>query len=251
MTSAWVVIPTYNEVDNVSDLIVRVGAALERCDPAVHGRILIVDDGSPDGTGALADAIAATRSDVAVLHRPAKGGIAGAYVAGFQRALTDGADLVVQMDADFSHDPRDIPRLIAAARGGADLVLGSRYVVGGATDGWTWHRRWLSRLGGRYASAVLGLAVTDPTGGFKCLTARTLRTIDLDELESHGYVFQVELTHAAVAAALSISEVPIVFRERQRGHSKMSAAIAIEALWRVPLIRLHAVQSRLAPASGH
>jgi dolichol-phosphate mannosyltransferase len=226
MTRVHVVIPTYNELDNLVPLLERARAALPRA------TILIVDDASPDGTGLLARELGAE-----VLHRPAKAGIAAAYVAGFRRALAAGADLVVQMDADLSHDPADLPRLIAAVRDGADLALGSRYVAGGRTVGWSPARKALSRGGGMYAAFILGLPVRDPTGGYKVWRAATLRALDLEALGSRGYAFQVETTYAAARLGCTIAEVPITFRERRHGHSKMSAAIAFEAMWRVPMLR--------------
>ena len=251
MTNVWIIVPTFCEVENLVPLLERIEPAVAACDPPVDATVLIVDDASPDGTGALAGALARTRPWLQLLHREGKGGLAGAYVAGFHRALAAGADLVVQLDADLSHDPADIPRLIAAARDGADVVLGSRYLEGGGTPGWSPARRLLSRGGGRYAAAVLGLAVSDPTGGLKCLTARALRAVDLDALSSRGYAFQIEVTYEAVVAGLTVAEVPIVFRERERGRSKMSAGIALEALWRVPLLRLQARHAALgAPVAA-
>ena len=200
--------------------------------------MLVVDDGSPDGTGERADELARVHDDVRVHHRPGKGGLGGAYLAGFDIALAGGADLIVEMDADLSHDPADLPRLIEAARHGADVVLGSRYVEGGGVEGWSLHRRLLSRAGGRYAAAVLGLPFRDLTGGFKCFRAGALRALDGDLVHSRGYAFQIELTYHAARAGLEIAEIPIVFREREHGTSKMSPAIALEAMWRVPLMRM-------------
>jgi dolichol-phosphate mannosyltransferase len=238
MTSAWVVLPTYDERENLEAVVARTRAALAGCAPPVDGTILVVDDGSPDGTGELADALARAHDDVRVMHRGRKAGLGGAYLAGFAVALEGGADLVLEMDADLSHDPADIPRLIAAARRGADVVLGSRYLPGGGVVGWPAHRKILSRAGGRYAAAVLGLRLTDLTGGFKCFSARALRILLHERVESHGYGFQIELTYLAARTGLEITEVPIVFRDRERGYSKMSPAIAFEALWKVPLLRL-------------
>jgi dolichol-phosphate mannosyltransferase len=237
MTSLWVVIPTYNEVDNLVPLLERSRAALASCEPPLDVTFLVVDDGSPDGTGELADALAARWADVRVLHRREKSGLAAAYLAGFDVALIAGADLVVEMDADLSHDPADLPRLVAAARDGADIALGSRYVPGGSTEGWPLPRRLLSRAGGAYASFVLGLGVRDPTGGFKCFRAGTLRALDLEAIASRGHAFQVETTFLALRSGRRVVEVPITFREREHGHSKMSLAIAVEAIWRVPLLR--------------
>jgi dolichol-phosphate mannosyltransferase len=223
--SACVVIPTYEEAENLPALVVAVRSALD-C------TIGIVDDGSPDGTGALADALADW-----VIHRERKQGLASAYVAGFRRALTAGAEYVLEMDADFSHDPADLPRLLDAARAGADVVLGSRYVAGGGVEGMPLHRRLLSRGGSAYARAVLGCPLRDLTGGFKCFRADALRAIDLDAIAATGFAFQVEATYRAVCAGLRVEEVPIVFHERRAGHSKLSAGIAAEALWRIPALR--------------
>jgi len=242
MTSVWVVIPTYDERENLPTVVALARAALAGCDPPVDGSVLVVDDASPDGTGELADELARAHDDVHVHHRAGKGGLGGAYLAGFELALTGGADLIVEMDADLSHDPADLPRLIEAARHGADVVLGSRYVPGGGVEGWPLHRRLISRAGGRYAAAVLGLRLTDLTGGFKCFRAGALRALDGDLVHSRGYAFQIELTFHAARAGLEIVEVPIVFREREHGASKMTPAIAFEALWRVPLMRLGTVQ---------
>jgi dolichol-phosphate mannosyltransferase len=238
MTTAWVVLPTYNERENLTTVVSLTRAALASCDPPVEGTVLIVDDGSPDGTGELADALALDHTDVRVLHRARKGGLGGAYLAGFDAALMAGADFIIEMDADLSHDPADLPRLIDAARDGADVVLGSRYVPGGGVEGWPLHRRLISRAGGRYAAIMLGLPLSDLTGGFKCFRAGGLRALDPDLVHSRGYAFQIELTFQAARAGLEIAEIPIVFRERQRGTSKMSAAIALEAMWRVPLLRV-------------
>jgi dolichol-phosphate mannosyltransferase len=243
MTTAWVVLPTYNERENLTTVVTLARSALASCDPPVGGTVLIVDDGSPDGTGELADRLAREHADVRVLHRARKGGLGGAYLAGFDAALAAGADLVIEMDADLSHDPADLPRLIDAARGGADVVLGSRYVTGGGVEGWPLHRRLISRAGGRYAAITLGLPLSDLTGGFKCFRASALRGLDPDLVHSRGYAFQIELTYHAARAGLEIVEIPIVFRERELGRSKMSAAIALEAMWRVPLLRLHSLST--------
>jgi dolichol-phosphate mannosyltransferase len=223
--SACVVIPTYEEAENLAALVAAVRAALD-C------TIGIVDDGSPDGSGEIADALADW-----VIHRERKQGLASAYVAGFRRALADGADYVLEMDADFSHDPADLPRLLDAAWAGADVVLGSRYVEGGGVEGMPLYRRLLSRGGSAYARAVLGCPLRDLTGGFKCFRADALRAIDLDAIAATGFAFQVEATYRAVRAGLLVEEVPIVFHERRAGHSKLSAGIAAEALWRIPALR--------------
>ena len=225
-------IPTYNEAQNVEPVVLAALDAL----PADR-RVLIVDDASPDGTGEIADRLAAGNADVEVLHRPGKQGLGPAYVAGFRRALEGGADLVAQMDADFSHDPADLPRLLAAA-GDADLVLGSRYVDGGAVAEWGPLRKFISRGGSAYARAVLGLGVADLTGGFKVFHRRVLEAIDLGSIPSLGYAFQVETTYRAARAGFRIVEVPIVFRDRRVGESKMSGSIVAEAALRVPAMRL-------------
>ena len=228
----WLVVPTYNEADNLEPL---VHAALEALPEGSH--LLVVDDSSPDGTGELADRIAAGDERVEVLHRRGKRGLGPAYVEGFERALKGGATLVAQMDADFSHDPADLPRLLERL-GDADLVLGSRYVAGGGVTDWGRVRRLVSRGGSWYARKVLGLDVRDLTGGFKCFRREVLEAIDLPTVRSRGYAFQVELTHRAVRAGFRVVEVPIVFRDRRVGHSKMTGAIVMEAALRVPMMRL-------------
>jgi dolichol-phosphate mannosyltransferase len=248
MTQAWIVIPTYNEAENLAGIVAAARAAMAGVAGGVAASILVVDDNSPDGTGDIADELAAAYTDVHVLHRPAKAGLAAAYVAGFGRALAEGADYVLEMDADFSHDPADLPRLLEAARAGADVVIGSRYVRGGGVDGWSRTRELLSRLGGFYARAVLGSSIRDLTGGFKCFRADALRAIGLENLVAEGFAFQVETTYRAGRAGLRTVELPIVFHERRAGRSKMSAAIAAEALWRIPEMRLAARRRRLAPA---
>jgi dolichol-phosphate mannosyltransferase len=234
----WVVIPTYDEAGNVEAIARAVAGQLGPGD-----RILFVDDGSPDGTGEILDRLATGSGEIEVLHRPVKDGLGGALVAGFRRALESGAGLVVQMDADFSHDPASLPDLIAASRQ-ADLVIGSRYVAGGGVQDWGAFRRVLSRGGSLYSAAVLGLPQRDLTGGFKCWRAEALGRIDLDSVGSAGYSFQVELTWRAVRAGLTVVEVPIVFRERTEGRSKMSSAIVVEAAWRVPALRLRGDRRR-------
>ncbi len=230
--NTWVVLPTYNEAETIATIVRLLGEVL----PDSH-RILIVDDGSPDGTGEIADRLAAERGDVAVMHRSEKLGLGPAYIAGFEAALAGGAETVVQMDADLSHDPADLPGLLAAA-GDADLVIGSRYVPGGGVSDWGPGRRAISRWGSRYARATLGLDVEDLTGGFKCWRRRALEAIDLDVIESRGYAFQVEMTYRAAGTGMRIVEVPITFRERRGGESKMTGAIVLEAAWRVPALRV-------------
>jgi len=232
----WLILPTYNEAENVGPIVAAAGEVLGRAAPEGF-RVLIVDDGSPDGTGELADELAAVHDWVAVLHRTEKAGIGPAYLAGFRHALAAGAGFVMEMDSDFSHDPADLARLLAAAREGADLVLGSRYVPGGGVRNWGALRRVISEGGSTYARVVLGLKVKDLTGGFKCFRREVLETIRLDSVRSRGYAFQVELTYRAVQAGFRVVEVPIVFRDRERGQSKMSWRIAAEAMWLVPLLR--------------
>jgi dolichol-phosphate mannosyltransferase len=235
LPAAWLILPTYNEAKNI-EAVVR--AALAQLDLAgLDHTVLVVDDGSPDGTGEIADRLAAELSQVRVLHRKAKEGLGRAYIAGFEIALAEGADLLLEMDADFSHDPADLPRLIAAADA-ADLVLGSRYVPGGGVENWGGVRRVLSRGGSWYARLLLGVPVRDLTGGFKCFNRRVLEAIDLSGVHADGYGFQIELTYRAIEAGFSVTEVPILFRERREGHSKMTARIALEAVWKVPALRL-------------
>jgi dolichol-phosphate mannosyltransferase len=232
----WLILPTYNEAENVGPIVAAAGEVLGRAAPEGF-RVLIVDDGSPDGTGRLADELAAEHEWVAVLHRTEKAGIGPAYLAGFRHALAAGAGYVMEMDSDFSHDPADLARLLAAVRDGADLALGSRYVPGGGVRNWGLLRRAISEGGSTYARIVLGLKVKDLTGGFKCFRREVLETITLDTVRSRGYAFQVELTYRAVQAGFRVVEVPIVFRDRERGQSKMSWRIAVEAMWLVPLLR--------------
>jgi dolichol-phosphate mannosyltransferase len=230
-----IVIPTYNEAPNVEGIVRAAVAELERLVPDAH-RVLIVDDNSPDGTGAIADRLAQSLSQVEVLHRAAKTGLGHAYLAGFERALSGDAELVIEMDADFSHDPRYLEPLLDAARD-ADLVLGSRYVAGGGVEDWGIVRRLISRGGCLYARTILGVPVRDLTGGFKCIHRRVLETIQLETIRAEGYVFQIEVTYRALLAGFKVTEVPIVFRDRSVGSSKMSARIAAEAMWAVPFLR--------------
>ena len=227
----WLVLPTYNEAENVERIVAAARARL----PA-DARVLIVDDNSPDGTGERADRLAAADPAVEVLHRPRKEGIGPAYVAGFRRALAAGAGLVLEMDCDFSHDPAYLPRLLEAAAD-ADLVLGSRYVPGGGVGDWGPLRRAISRGGSAYARLWLGVGVRDLTGGFKCFRREVLEAIDLDAVRARGYAFQVELTWRAIEAGFRVVEVPIVFRDRRAGASKMDRGIVAEAIWRVPQLR--------------
>jgi dolichol-phosphate mannosyltransferase len=233
---AWLILPTYNEAENIEAIVRTAGAVL--ADAAPEGRrVLVVDDGSPDGTGAIADRLAAECDWVEVLHRKEKNGIGPAYLAGFRHALKHGAAYAMEMDSDFSHDPADLARLLEAVHGGADLALGSRYVPGGGVSEWGLLRRFVSEGGSTYARLVLGLHVRDLTGGFKCFRRETLEAIHFDSVRSQGYAFQVELTYRAVRAGFKVVEVPIVFRDRQQGESKMSWRIAAEAMWLVPRLR--------------
>ncbi|HEU4707462.1 MAG TPA: polyprenol monophosphomannose synthase [Solirubrobacterales bacterium] len=227
---AWLVLPTYDEAGNIEQLLRDALANM----PA-DSRVLVVDDNSPDGTGEIAERLAA-ELPVEVLHRHGKEGLASAYIAGFRHVLEHGAGLILQMDADFSHDPADLRRLIEAAEG-ADVVLGSRYVDGGGVRDWSLVRRAISRGGSAYARMVLGIGVRDLTGGFKCFRREALEGIDLSRISSQGYAFQVEMTYRALRKGFKVVEIPITFRDRQVGKSKMSRAIVLEAAWRVPLLR--------------
>ena len=229
--AAWLVLPTYNEAENIEPFVAAVRDNL----PA-GSQILIVDDNSPDGTGALAGTLAERHDNVSVIHRPEKEGIGPAYIAGFRQALAGGAGLVLEMDSDFSHDPAYLPRLLDAAER-ADLVLGSRYVPGGAVSDWGALRRAISRGGSAYARLVLGVGVRDLTGGFKCFRREVLEAIDLGSVQARGYAFQVEMTYRAIRQGFEVVEVPIVFRDRQAGNSKMDRSIVAEAAWQVPRLR--------------
>ncbi len=233
---AVVCLPTYNERENIERMVRALGAQ--------GVRVLVIDDNSPDGTGEIADRLAQELDCVSVLHRPAKEGLGPAYLEGFQRALAGGADLILEMDCDFSHDPNDVPRLIAAAAD-ADLVLGSRYVAGGRVGNWGFVRRFISRGGSLYAQLFLQLRVRDLTGGFKCFRRAVLEALPLDDVHSKGYAFQIELTYRAIRKGFRIREVPITFVDRIEGGSKMSRAIVLEAVWKVPLLRLAALLGRL------
>lgn len=241
----WVVLPTYDEAGNLAEIIGEISVHLGEGD-----RILVVDDDSPDGTGLIADGLARESELVEVLHRSVKAGLGAAYVAGFDRALDQGASLVVQMDADLSHDPADLPAMFEAARD-ADLVLGSRYVTGGGITDWGAYRRLLSRGGNLYSRMVLGLPQKDLTGGFKCWRAGALEAVDYRSVSSSGYAFQVEMTYRAVEAGLDVIEVPIVFRERTRGESKMSGAIVVEGVLGVPSLRFGSGRRHKRQPSRH
>jgi dolichol-phosphate mannosyltransferase len=228
----WVILPTYEEAETIEEIVRAVREKL----PA-NRRVLVVDDASPDGTGAIADRLVAELGDVSVLHRARKEGLGPAYLAGFEAALAGGAALVVQMDADFSHDPEELPRLLAAAER-ADVVIGSRYVSDGRIGDWGPGRRAVSRWGSRYARVILGVPVHDLTGGFKVFRRVVLESIDLETIDSRGYAFQIELTWRALRHGFRVVEVPITFRDRRVGASKMSRSIVAEAAWRVPAMRL-------------
>lgn len=231
--TVWLVLPTYNEADNIEAIVDAARSNL----PA-DARVLIVDDNSPDGTGAIADRIAAaSEGAVEVLHRPRKEGLGCAYIDGFRRVLAGDASLICQMDSDFSHDPADLPRLIAAAAD-ADLVIGSRYVAGGGVSEWGLLRRLISRGGSIYARTILDLDLYDLTGGFKCFRRAALEAVELDTVPAHGYAFQIETTFRVVEAGYRVRELPILFRDRRAGASKMSRRIILEAAWRVPMLRL-------------
>jgi dolichol-phosphate mannosyltransferase len=237
VSEAVVCLPTYNERENLEPMLRALG------DKGV--RVLVIDDNSPDGTGGLADELARELDYVTVLHRERKEGLGPAYIAGFRRALADGARLVLEMDCDFSHDPADVPRLIAAAEDSADVVLGSRYVDGGAIRNWGALRRFVSAGGSLYARVLLGAKVRDLTGGFKCYRREVLETIDLDSIDSKGYAFQIETTYRALRAGFRVVEIPITFVDREVGGSKMSKTIFAEAVWKVPALRIAALRGRI------
>lgn len=241
MPRAVVCLPTYNERENVEPMVRALGEVLD----TMRDRVLVIDDSSPDGTGELADGLAAALPWVEVLHRKRKEGLGPAYLAGFRRALADGAELVLEVDCDFSHDPADVPRLIAACEAGADVALGSRYVDGGSTANWGLARRVVSRGGSLYARVILGVGIRDLTGGFKCFRRRVLEDIDLDAVTARGYAFQIELTYRALRRGFTVVELPIRFVDRVVGGSKMSRAIVAEAVWRVPLLRLRGLRGHL------
>jgi len=234
---AVVCLPTYNERENLEPMLRALG------DKDV--RVLVIDDNSPDGTGELADRLAAELGYVDVLHRESKEGLGPAYLAGFRRALEADAELVLEMDCDFSHDPDYVPRLIAAVEGGADLALGSRYVPGGSVGSWGLVRRAVSAGGSLYARLLLGVGVRDLTGGFKCYRRAVLETIDLGAISSRGYAFQIETTYRALRAGFQVVEVPIAFVDREQGGSKMSRRIVLEAIWKVPVLRFKALLGRM------
>jgi len=236
---AVICLPTYNELENLEPMLRALREVLGPDDS-----VLVIDDNSPDGTGELADRLAAELGGVEVLHRPHKEGLGPAYLAGFRRALELGAELIVEIDCDFSHDPADVPRLLDAASE-ADLVLGSRYAPGGSVEDWGAVRRAISSGGSLYARLLLGVPIRDLTGGFKCFRRAVLETIDLDAIHSRGYAFQIELTYRALRRGFRVREIPIRFVDREVGGSKMSRSIVLEAIWKVPLLRLAALGGRL------
>jgi dolichol-phosphate mannosyltransferase len=240
-TRAVVCVPTYNERENVEALVRALGEVLD----LTRDRVLVIDDGSPDGTGEIADRLATELPWLGVLHRTSKEGIGRAYLAGFEQALASGAEFVLEMDCDFSHDPNDVPRLIAACENGADLALGSRWVEGGGTENWGLLRRLVSRGGSLYARLVLGVGIRDLTGGFKCFRRAVLETIDRDAISARGYGFQIEGTYRAIRAGFRVAEIPITFVDRRVGKSKMSGAIVLEAMHQVPVLRWKALRGRL------
>jgi len=239
MPGAVVCLPTYNERENLERMVLALGEVLPD-----GGRVLVIDDNSPDGTGELADRLAAEHDWVSVLHRQRKEGLGRAYIAGFRQALDDEAELVLEIDCDFSHDPNDVPRLIAAVEGGADLALGSRYIPGGGTQNWGLVRRLISR-GASIYTRVLLMPIHDATGGFKCFRRAVLESIEPERIDAAGYVFQIETTYRALRKGFRVVEVPIRFADRTVGESKMSRAIVLEAIWKVPWLRLRALAGRL------
>ena len=237
-----VCLPTYNERENIEPMVRALDDVFRRHD--LDARVLVIDDSSPDGTGEIADRLADEFSFLSVLHRPKKEGLGPAYLAGFVWALATDADRIVEMDCDFSHDPEDLPRLLAASAD-ADLVLGSRYVEGGGTRNWGLGRRLVSRFGSLYARIILGVGIHDLTGGFKCFRRTVIEEIGLEQITTKGYAFQIETTYRALKAGCRVVEVPIVFAEREAGSSKMSRGIVLEAVTKVPTLRLRSLLSRL------
>jgi dolichol-phosphate mannosyltransferase len=238
---AVVCLPTYNERENLEPMVRALGEQLD----TTRDSVLVIDDNSPDGTGAAADDLATELSWVDVLHRPGKAGLGPAYIAGFRQALAAGAELVLEIDCDFSHDPRDVPRLIAACENGADLALGSRWTAGGGTVNWGAGRTIISRSGSLYARTVLGVGIRDLTGGFKCFRRAVLEGIDLDAIEAKGYGFQIETTYRALRAGFVVVEMPITFVDRRVGESKMTGSIVVEAMLQVPVLRYRALRGHL------
>ncbi len=238
---AVICIPTYNEIENLEPLLEALSGVIDRD----RDSVLVIDDNSPDGTGALADRLIEDLPWVSVLHRRRKEGLGAAYLAGFPVALATGAAYVLEMDCDFSHDPSDVPRLIAACEDGADLALGSRWIRGGGTVNWGFTRRLISRGGSLYARRLLGVGVRDLTGGFKCFRREVLETLVLDDVDTRGYGFQIELTYRALRSGFRVVELPITFVDRRVGQSKMSGSIVIEAMLQVPLLRARTLAGRL------
>ncbi len=238
---AVVCLPTYNERDNLEPMVRALGEQIDTDQDVV----LVIDDNSPDGTGTVADALSAELAWVEVLHRPGKAGLGPAYVAGFRNALAAGAELVLEIDCDFSHNPEDVPRLIGACEDGADLALGSRWTEGGGTVNWGAGRTLVSRGGSFYARTILGVGVRDLTGGFKCFRRSVLERIDLDAISAKGYGFQIETTYRALRAGFTVVEIPITFVDRRVGESKMDSSIVVEAVLQVPMLRYRALRGRL------
>ena len=238
MTSVWICLPTYNEIENLERMVHALGD--QRTSHDLDLTVLVVDDGSPDGTGAEADRLAVELPWVRVLHRTSKDGLGRAYLAGFRAALDGGADIVMEMDCDFSHDPADVVRLVAATED-ADFVIGSRNVAGGGVRGWPWYRQVISKGGSFYARTILRMRVRDMTAGFTAIRRRVLEQLDLDGIDASGYMFQVELKYRTVRAGFRIREVPVTFIDREYGESKMTGSIVLEAMWRVWLLRLRGV----------
>jgi dolichol-phosphate mannosyltransferase len=236
-------LPTYDERENLESMIEALGAVRERT--PIPGDVLVIDDNSPDGTGAIADELARDRPWLHVLHRADKEGLGRAYLAGFRWALERDYAYVLEMDCDFSHDPEAVPSLLGAAIGGADLVLGSRYVAGGGVRDWGLSRRVISAGGCLYARAILGVRVRDLTGGFKCFRRAVLERIPLGDVDAQGYMFQIEMTYRTLRNGFTVVEVPITFADRRLGGSKMSRRIVLEAVRRVPELRLGALRHKL------
>jgi dolichol-phosphate mannosyltransferase len=238
---AMVCLPTYNERENLDPMVRALGEQID----TDRDRVLVIDDNSPDGTGAIADELQAELPWVEVLHRKGKEGLGKAYLAGFHHALAEGAELVLEIDCDFSHDPKEVPHLIATCEAGADLALGSRWVDGGGTVNWGRGRMLVSRGGSFYARTILGVHVRDLTGGFKCFRRTVLETIDLDAIAAKGYGFQIETTYRALRAGFEVVEIPITFADRRVGESKMDSSIVVEAMLQVPVLRYRALRGQL------
>ena len=236
-----VCLPTYNERENLDPMVRALGEQID----TDRDRVLVIDDNSPDGTGAIADELQAELPWVEVLHRKGKEGLGKAYLAGFHHALAEGAELVLEIDCDFSHDPKEVPHLIATCEAGADLALGSRWVDGGGTVNWGRGRMLVSRGGSFYARTILGVHVRDLTGGFKCFRRTVLETIDLDAIGAKGYGFQIETTYRALRAGFEVVEIPITFVDRRVGESKMDSSIVVEAMLQVPVLRYRALRGQL------